>query len=166
MKDSFVGNCKTLMIGCISPSFNSCENTLNTLRYSDRVKELKRPPGQRRGPETLADELMLPRRQENVNIVSLNPKKPVYKPEDVSPDKNWAARGSEAGDHLRQSRSKSQNRVVLGRLTSAGEWLRYRRPSKRSGWLQSASYPIFRSEWFKHLDHQRLFGSQRSEGEQ
>eukprot|EP01019_Chilodonella_uncinata_P003571 GABU01004448.1.p1 GENE.GABU01004448.1~~GABU01004448.1.p1 ORF type:complete len:226 (+),score=62.26 GABU01004448.1:70-678(+) len=78
LKDSFVGNCKTLMIGCISPSFNSCENTLNTLRYSDRVKELKRPPGQRRGPETLADELMLPRRQENVNIVSLNPKKPVY----------------------------------------------------------------------------------------
>lgn len=99
------------MIGCISPSFNSCENTLNTLRYSDRVKELKRPPGQRRGPETLADELMLPRRQENVNIVSMNPKKQVYKPEDVSPEKNWGGRGTENADNLRQSRSKSQNRV-------------------------------------------------------
>lgn len=43
LKDSFVGNCKTVMIGCISPSFSCCEHTLNTLRYADRVKELKKP---------------------------------------------------------------------------------------------------------------------------
>lgn len=30
------------MIGNISPGAHSCEHTLNTLRYSDRVKELKR----------------------------------------------------------------------------------------------------------------------------
>jgi len=36
------GNCKTVMIGNISPSNNSCENTLNTLRYADRIKELKK----------------------------------------------------------------------------------------------------------------------------
>lgn len=42
LKDSFVGNCKTLMIGNISPAESSCEHTLNTLRYADRVKELKR----------------------------------------------------------------------------------------------------------------------------
>lgn len=30
------------MIATISPSFNDCENTLNTLRYADRVKELKK----------------------------------------------------------------------------------------------------------------------------
>ena len=29
------------MIANISPSFSNCENTLNTLRYADRVKELK-----------------------------------------------------------------------------------------------------------------------------
>lgn len=29
------------MIGNISPSIDSVENTLNTLRYADRVKELK-----------------------------------------------------------------------------------------------------------------------------
>ena len=29
------------MIGCVSPNSNSCEDTLNTLRYADRVKELK-----------------------------------------------------------------------------------------------------------------------------
>jgi kinesin family member 2/24 len=32
------------MIGNISPSNNSCENTLNTLRYADRIKELKKGP--------------------------------------------------------------------------------------------------------------------------
>jgi kinesin family protein 2/24 len=43
LKDSFVGFCKTVMIGNISPNMSSCENTLNTLRYADRVKELKKP---------------------------------------------------------------------------------------------------------------------------
>ena len=41
LKDSFIGNCKTVMIGNISPCQSSSENTLNTLRYADRVKELK-----------------------------------------------------------------------------------------------------------------------------
>ena len=30
------------MIGNVSPCLSSSENTLNTLRYSDRVKELKK----------------------------------------------------------------------------------------------------------------------------
>lgn len=30
------------MIANISPASNSCEHTLNTLRYADRVKELKK----------------------------------------------------------------------------------------------------------------------------
>lgn len=42
LKDSFLGNCRTVMIGNISPSSNCCEHTLNTLRYADRVKELKK----------------------------------------------------------------------------------------------------------------------------
>lgn len=43
LRDSFIGgNCKTLMIANVSPSSVSAENTLNTLRYADRVKELKK----------------------------------------------------------------------------------------------------------------------------
>ncbi|KAH9503198.1 Kinesin-like protein kif24 [Bulinus truncatus] len=42
LKDSFVGNSRTCMIANISPIQSSCENTINTLRYADRVKELKR----------------------------------------------------------------------------------------------------------------------------
>nr|CAI5832189.1 unnamed protein product [Callosobruchus analis] len=41
LKDSFVGsNSRTCMIAMISPGVNSCEHSLNTLRYADRVKEL------------------------------------------------------------------------------------------------------------------------------
>jgi len=42
LKDSFMGKCKTVMIGNISPNSFSSEHTLNTLRYADRVKELKK----------------------------------------------------------------------------------------------------------------------------
>jgi kinesin family protein 2/24 len=42
LRDSFIGNCKTVMIGNISPGSSASENTLNTLRYADRVKELKK----------------------------------------------------------------------------------------------------------------------------
>ncbi|XP_054837260.1 kinesin-like protein KIF2C isoform X2 [Eublepharis macularius] len=43
LRDSFIGsNSRTCMIAMISPGMNSCEYTLNTLRYADRVKELPR----------------------------------------------------------------------------------------------------------------------------
>eukprot|EP01025_Chloroclados_australasicus_P065173 TRINITY_DN8846_c0_g2_i10.p1 TRINITY_DN8846_c0_g2~~TRINITY_DN8846_c0_g2_i10.p1 ORF type:complete len:603 (+),score=91.99 TRINITY_DN8846_c0_g2_i10:474-2282(+) len=42
LSDSFVGdNSRTVMIATISPNSKSCEHTLNTLRYADRVKELR-----------------------------------------------------------------------------------------------------------------------------
>lgn len=41
LKDSLVGNARTVMIANISPNSGSCEHTLNTLRYADRVRELK-----------------------------------------------------------------------------------------------------------------------------
>ena len=43
LRDSFIGNnARTAMIAMVSPGLASCENTLNTLRYADRVKELKK----------------------------------------------------------------------------------------------------------------------------
>ncbi|XP_028314370.1 kinesin-like protein KIF2A isoform X3 [Gouania willdenowi] len=41
LRDSFIGeNSRTCMIATISPGMTCCENTLNTLRYANRVKEL------------------------------------------------------------------------------------------------------------------------------
>eukprot|EP00090_Calanus_glacialis_P034859 TRINITY_DN5903_c0_g1_i1.p1 TRINITY_DN5903_c0_g1~~TRINITY_DN5903_c0_g1_i1.p1 ORF type:complete len:716 (-),score=217.87 TRINITY_DN5903_c0_g1_i1:366-2513(-) len=41
LRDSFIGdNARTCMIAMIGPCLSSCEHTLNTLRYADRVKEL------------------------------------------------------------------------------------------------------------------------------
>eukprot|EP00758_Cryptobia_borreli_P000590 Tbor_TRINITY_DN1260_c0_g1::TRINITY_DN1260_c0_g1_i1::g.5747::m.5747/K10393/KIF2_24, MCAK; kinesin family member 2/24 len=42
LRDSFTGNCRTVMIAAVSPSSHNCEHTLNSLRYADRVKELKK----------------------------------------------------------------------------------------------------------------------------
>ncbi|XP_061340113.1 kinesin-like protein KIN-13B isoform X1 [Gastrolobium bilobum] len=50
LRDSFVGDSRTVMISCISPSSGSCEHTLNTLRYADRVKSLSKGNSSRRDP--------------------------------------------------------------------------------------------------------------------
>lgn len=40
LKESFVGSkCRSVMIACVSPNIGNCEQTLNTLRYANRVKE-------------------------------------------------------------------------------------------------------------------------------
>ncbi len=40
LKESFVGkNSRTVMVACVAPNMKNCDHTLNTLRYTDRVKE-------------------------------------------------------------------------------------------------------------------------------
>lgn len=55
LRESFMGNSRTVMIGNVSPASGSCEHTLNTLRYADRVKELKKDKSQR----VAAEEIMM-----------------------------------------------------------------------------------------------------------
>lgn len=50
LRDSFVGDSRTVMISCISPNTGSCEHTLNTLRYADRVKGLSKSSNPKRDP--------------------------------------------------------------------------------------------------------------------
>ncbi len=88
LKDSFVGNSKTTMIANVSGGNSCCENTLNTLRYADRVKELKKteegdgPRKKLTKEEIYQKEMMLARDNKNSQKVALNqetlkPKKPL-----------------------------------------------------------------------------------------
>eukprot|EP00826_Nyctotherus_ovalis_P049733 TRINITY_DN6029_c0_g3_i9.p2 TRINITY_DN6029_c0_g3~~TRINITY_DN6029_c0_g3_i9.p2 ORF type:complete len:383 (+),score=85.90 TRINITY_DN6029_c0_g3_i9:454-1602(+) len=76
LKDSFMGNCKTLMIANVSPTAGCCEHTLNTLRYADRVKELRKGPASLHVPvdhfDQLSKELMLPRQTNNVTRIPVS----------------------------------------------------------------------------------------------
>jgi kinesin family member 2/24 len=55
LRDCFTGNSRTVMIGNVSPASGSCEHTLNTLRYADRVKELKKD----KSAHSAAEEIMM-----------------------------------------------------------------------------------------------------------
>lgn len=66
LKDSFIGNCHTIMIGNISPGIGCSEHTLNTLRYADRVKEMKRGDKANEDKGDLIDQLFLSRQTKNV----------------------------------------------------------------------------------------------------
>lgn len=74
LKDSFTGNSKTTMIANVSPAASCCEHTLNTLRYGDRVKELKKEGGASGTAKQSQQEreLMLARQKLNVKQISLN----------------------------------------------------------------------------------------------
>ena len=72
LKDSFIGNSKTTMIANVSPAATCCEHTLNTLRYADRVKELKKDLAGGSKQITQEREMMLARQNTNVKKVTLN----------------------------------------------------------------------------------------------
>jgi kinesin family protein 3/17 len=43
-QDSLGGNTKTLMIACVSPADNNYDETLSTLRYANRAKNIQNKP--------------------------------------------------------------------------------------------------------------------------
>lgn len=85
LRDSFTGNCKTMMIANVSPCLSCSEHTLNTLRYADRVKELRKEKNEKdfvgkeeRDPsEVLAQMLMMPRQHTKTVKYNLEIKKNV-----------------------------------------------------------------------------------------
>ncbi|XP_048489487.1 kinesin-like protein Klp10A isoform X4 [Plutella xylostella] len=74
LRDSFIGDkSRTCMIAMISPAMSSCEHSLNTLRYADRVKELGTESGSRgRAESPQADVEMEPAQDDLAQLRSLN----------------------------------------------------------------------------------------------
>lgn len=42
LKDSLGGNTKTIMIACIAPTYFTIEETINTLKYANRARRIKK----------------------------------------------------------------------------------------------------------------------------
>ncbi|XP_070166067.1 kinesin-like protein KIF2A isoform X4 [Polyergus mexicanus] len=72
LRDSFIGEkSKTCMIAMISPGMSSCEHSLNTLRYADRVKELAaNDPTEIKASPTDDDRSMKIEEQANNSVLS------------------------------------------------------------------------------------------------
>ncbi|XP_028089074.1 kinesin-like protein KIN-13B [Camellia sinensis] len=83
LRDSFVGNSRTVMISCISPNSGSCEHTLNTLRYADRVKSLSK--GNNSKKDTLSLTLNL-KESTTMPVSSILPPGPTFE-DDI--DDSW-----------------------------------------------------------------------------
>lgn len=63
LQDSLGGNTKTLMIACLSPADNNYDETLSTLRYANRAKNIKNKPKINEDPK----DTMLRQYQEEIN---------------------------------------------------------------------------------------------------
>lgn len=50
LQDSLGGNSRTLMIACVSPADVNLEESLNTLRYANRARNIKNKPVVNRDP--------------------------------------------------------------------------------------------------------------------
>lgn len=129
LKDSFLGNCRTVMIANVSPGLLSCEHTLNTLRYADRVKELKKGDRNERKEDKIANALMLPRQNANVirynleeNEEVLQPPKPIKAEEESSrllfkkPNKEDNKFKSKIGSGILGGKNTPQNPYIAPRV--------------------------------------------------
>ncbi|MBK8156939.1 MAG: hypothetical protein IPK55_13630 [Streptococcus sp.] len=52
MQDSLGGNSRTTMIACISPAEYNYDETLNTLKYASRARNIKNKPVINRDPNS------------------------------------------------------------------------------------------------------------------
>lgn len=86
LKESLGGNTQTIMIACISPSFLSVEETLNTLKYAERARNIKNKVTQNRKEADIQvneyKEIISGLRAEIDNL-----KGQMNKPEEISLDK-------------------------------------------------------------------------------
>ena len=53
LQDSLGGNSRTLMVACVSPADSNFEETLNTLKYANRARNIKNKPVVNRDPHTM-----------------------------------------------------------------------------------------------------------------
>ncbi|XP_077416971.1 uncharacterized protein LOC144048647 [Vanacampus margaritifer] len=126
LKDSFVGNSMTCMIANISPGNVATEHTLNTLRYADRVKELRgrgagqdckaTPPSKGSGAgKNLPKNTKITTPRASFAAVSPTPKKPAGCPVDCStPSRDGEERAARGKHGVRLSDARNSQEMGDG----------------------------------------------------
>ncbi len=136
LKDSFVGkNSRCCMVACISPDIGNCEQTLNTLRYADRVKE--------RNPETgvLPKSCEQPIRISSLQTLGKTPSSKTTQHESVNHQKNYLDDISMGEEELSDSFDNVVRNGVLPKTSTvtgkhkAGQALVARHRSVMTRWL-------------------------------
>ena len=125
LRDSFMGDSRTVMIANVSPATGSCEHTLNTLRYAYRVKELRdgaekttkiRSDADSRASEKTtergagAGEISIERRETNDRAV-VSSRVTRFAADGVTPVGAPAAKAAAAGPDASQSHSRDVTSV-------------------------------------------------------
>lgn len=77
LQDSLGGNTKTLMIACVSPADNNYDETLSTLRYANRAKNIKNKPKINEDPK---DALLRQYQEEIAQLKAMLDGKPLPSP--------------------------------------------------------------------------------------
>lgn len=81
LQDSLGGNTKTLMIACLSPADNNYDETLSTLRYANRAKNIKNKPRVNEDPK---DALLREYQEEIKRLKALISDQPLTSPSNTS----------------------------------------------------------------------------------
>merc|ERR1712129_4000 len=127
LKESFMGNSRTLMIANISPNSGSCENTLNTLRYAYRVKELKNQNADRNSAISKA-------LSRNVSEPNLNSYRSISRPNTANRKRkpqtaNKKSKGSALKDRNRSRSNRSEQSTFGSNIPAKKRVHKFKNPT-------------------------------------
>merc|ERR1711884_638203 len=97
LQDSLGGNTKTMMVACLSPADNNYDETISTLRYANRAKNIKNKPKINEDPK----DAMLREYQEEIDKLKAMLEN---QPQDGG--------GSELGDERNRMRSQYESEMA------------------------------------------------------
>lgn len=107
LQDSLGGNTKTLMVACLSPADNNYDETLSTLRYANRAKNIKNKPHINEDPK---DALLREYQEEIKKLKAILAQQ--MNPNNLSGGAAWGGSGRGSGDPRgRLSPSLSQSPI-------------------------------------------------------